>query len=71
MKRQTTYQKLLGFFGNVSATARAFKVERQEIQRWGRQGFIPWRRGEDVEKKTNGFITASEVWESAAKARKH
>lgn len=69
MENENIVEKLISHFDNLSATARAFDVDRQEIQRWRRQGFIPYRRGEETESLTNGDIKAVEVWESAAKGK--
>lgn len=66
-----TLSALLDMFDNLSATARAMEVSRQTVQNWQKAGAIPWAKGEDVERATNGAIKARDVWEDAANARKH
>lgn len=61
---------LIEHFGNVSATARAFGLDRQEVQRWQNKGFIPFRQGERAEKLTAGKVKAVDIWRAAA-ARHH
>lgn len=58
--------RVIAFFGGISATARAFGKHRQEVQRWNKDGFIPFRHGAKVEALTNGEIKAAEVYEAAA-----
>lgn len=62
---------LIEHFGGISEAAIGMKVDRQLVDIWNKQGFIPFRRGNDVEAATEGKIKAVYVWECAAKARHH
>lgn len=62
---------LLEHFGGVSQAAIGMKVNRQLVEIWKNKGFIPFKRGNDVEAATEGKIKAVYVWECAAKARNH
>lgn len=62
---------LIEHFGGVSETAMAMKTDRQVIDSWRKRGFIPFKRGNEVESVTGGKITASYVWKCAALARHH
>lgn len=62
---------LIEHFGNSSETAHALKVDRQLVDLWVKQGYIPFARGEAVEIATGGKVTASHVWQCASKARHH
>lgn len=64
-------EKILAIYGgNVTHAARACGVSRVLMHIWIRQGFIPWRRDLHIEQATNGAVTAAEVREYAAWARK-
>lgn len=62
---------LIEYFGNTSDTAHALKVDRQLVDGWVKQGYIPFARGEEIEAVTEGKVTASHVWICASKARHH
>lgn len=62
---------LIEHFGCTSDTAKALKVDRQLVDGWVKQGYIPFARGEEIEIITNGKITAQHVWVCASKARHH
>jgi len=69
--KQSPLDSLIEYFGNISQSADALGVDRQVIQHWIKQGYIPWKRGELIEEKTNGVVTKRQVWEAAAAARHH
>ena len=62
--------RLLSLYDNVSHCARELGLQRQHVQLWLRQGYIPFKRGEFIEVKTNGIIKASEVYMDAGKNAK-
>lgn len=64
-------EKVIDYFGNQEETIKGLNISRQLLDIWIRQKFIPFKRGEFIEHKTDGCIKRLEVWESAAKARKH
>lgn len=61
-------EKLLSLYDNVSHCARELGLKRQQIQIWHKQGYIPFKRGEFIEAKTNGKIKAIEVWQEAGRS---
>ena len=61
--------KLIKLYGNAPGAARVLGLDRQFIYNWQKTG-IPYKRGLFIEKKTNGAITASEVWQAASKANR-
>mgnify|MGYP001574826811 CR=1 FL=1 len=63
----TPIERLIALYGNVSRAAIVLQVDRQLVDMWKKQGFIQFRRGKEIEKKTGGRIKAIEVWEAAAK----
>lgn len=65
----TPIEQLVNLYGNQSKTAIALKVDRQLVAGWVSQGYIPYRRGSLIEKKTKGLITASQVWQAASRAK--
>jgi len=65
----TPIKRLIDIYGSVSRTAIALQVDRQLVDIWQKQGFIPFKRGVEIEKKTDGQIMAVDVWEAAARGR--
>lgn len=63
-------EKLIEPFDNIHAAAKALGYDHQLLYNWKRQGYIPYKKGDEIEKKTNGRIKASEIWQSASKALK-
>lgn len=57
---QTVFDKLHDYYKTHDAIALAFKVTRQNITAWKKNG-IPVNRALEVEKKTRGTITAMDV----------
>lgn len=62
---------LIEFFGNSNFAANALRVNRSLVDSWVNRGFIPYKRGLEVESATDGAIPATHVWQCAAKARHH
>ena len=60
-------KKLILHFGSINKASKALGISRQHFQIWQRAGFIPFKRGLDVQAATNNAITAMEVYEAAAK----
>lgn len=60
-------ERLLSLYDNVSHCARELGLKRQHIQLWIRQGYIPFKRGEFIEDKTNGVIKAADIYTAAAR----
>lgn len=71
MDKLTAIEQLIELYGNASQAAHALLVDRQLIEIWVRQGYIPFLRGQFIEDKTEGKIKAVKVWEDASKARHH
>lgn len=59
--------KLIDKYGSAYKAAQALSVSPQLFHIWQKQGYIPFRRGADVEKATSGFIKATEIYIEAAK----
>ena len=57
---KTAFEKLHDYYKTHDAIAAAFKVSRQNITLWKRNG-IPVHRALEIEKKTRGKITAMDV----------
>lgn len=61
-------QRLYAYYGGSKKTAaEAFGVHEETIRLWLKKG-IPLERGPLVEKKTQGFVTADEIWRYWKKA---
>lgn len=54
--------KVTEYFGNAHRAAKALNVESQQYHSWKVKGFIPFKRGKQIEDATNGYITAEQVW---------
>lgn len=64
-------EKLLEPYENIFQAEKALGYSHQLLHIWRKNGWIPFKRGKEIEERTKGRITANEVWEAAAKARKH
>ena len=60
----TVFEKLKEIIGSDENIAELFGMKRQAVLYWKQNG-IPTDRALEVEKKTNGKITAMEVLEDA------
>lgn len=63
-------ERLVDKYENAYRAAKVIGVSPQLFHNWQDQGYIPFKRGEQVEKATGGFIKASEVYIEAAKGGK-
>jgi DNA-binding transcriptional regulator YdaS (Cro superfamily) len=55
------------YFGNAHKAAKAIGIAHQQYYQWLDKGFIPFKRGLDIERLTNGVISSADIWEAAAK----
>jgi len=53
--------KLLKLHGSQAELAEALGESRQLVHSWWKRGFIPERRGMEVERLTGGVVSAAEV----------
>jgi hypothetical protein len=68
MKKHTRLiDEVTAHFGNAHKAAAAIGIFHQQYYQWLDKGYIPFKRGNDIEALTNGKFTASQVWEAAAK----
>lgn len=68
MKTQhTVIQRVTDYFGSGYKAAIALGVKHQQYYAWTKKGFLPFKRGEQIEKLTKGEIKAMEIWEEAGK----
>jgi len=57
---KTAFDKLHDYYKTHDAIARAFKITRQAVTVWKKNG-IPTNRALDIEKRTRGAISAMDV----------
>ena len=66
MKNETkTIERVISYFGTGYKAAIAIGVHHQQFYSWQKRGFIPFRRGLQIEQLTNGEVKASEIWHDA------
>lgn len=65
--QENPLERLLATYHGLGNAAIQLGVSRQTIETWLKRGHIPFKRGEYVEKKTEGTITALEIWQAATK----
>lgn len=63
-----TIDRVSDYFGSAYKAAQALNVPNQQYYKWVSNGYIPFKRGVQVEELTQGAIKASEIWEDAGKA---
>lgn len=69
MQNETrTIDRVTEYFGTAYKAAQALEVHHQQYYKWLGNGYIPFKRGKQIEELTQGAIKASEVWEDAGKA---
>lgn len=69
MKNETkVIDRVIDHFGNAYQASIALNIKHQQFYSWIAKGYIPFKRGYDIEKATGGAIKASEIWEDAGKA---
>jgi hypothetical protein len=67
MKNETNLiDRITAHFGSAYKAAQAIGATHQQYYYWQSKGRIPYKRGKDIEKATNGAIKAIEVWENAS-----
>lgn len=62
--------KVIQHFGTAYKFAKALGVNTQQVYFWKRKGFIPFKRGKEIEELTEGNVKAIEIWEEAGKLGK-
>jgi hypothetical protein len=68
MKNETkTIDKVISYFGTAYKASQKIGVKHQQFYSWQKKGFIPFKRGNQIEQITNGEIKAMEIWEDAGK----
>jgi len=65
MDNQKTIDKVIAYFGSSYKAANAIGVKHQQFYLWKRNGFIPFKRGKQIEELTEGKITATEIFIAA------
>lgn len=63
-----TIDRVTEYFGSAIKASIALKVPNQQYYKWVSNGYIPFKRGKQVEELTNGVIKASDIWNDAGKA---
>jgi hypothetical protein len=66
----TTIERVINYFGNAYKASESIGIKHQQFYAWIKKGYIPFKRGQQIENITNGEIKASEVWEEAARMYK-
>ena len=61
--------RITDHFGSAYRAAKEIGTTHQQYYYWQSKGKIPFKRGKDIERATNGAIKAMEVWEDAEKYR--
>ena len=51
-------ERLVSIFGSQAEVARAFQLDRAVVNNWVKSGYVPARWATEVERVTNGGITA-------------
>lgn len=62
-----TIDRVVEYFGTAYKAAQTIGVKHQQFYAWQKKGFIPFKRGKQIEELTQGAVTASEVWNEAGK----
>lgn len=63
-----TIDRVTEYFGTAYKAAQAMEIPNQQYYGWIKKGYIPFKRGNQIEELTQGAIKAIEVWEDAGKA---
>lgn len=68
MKNETrVIDRVIDHFGNAYKASEALGIKHQQFYAWIAKGYIPFKRGNDIERITDGTIKAIEIWEEAGK----
>ena len=62
--------KVIEHFGTAYKLAKALDVPTQQVYFWKQKGFIPFKRGKEIERITNGAVKSIEIWEEAGRLGK-
>jgi predicted site-specific integrase-resolvase len=62
-------KEAIKYFGNQSKLARAAKVERQEVNRWVKRGYIPYKKQIIIEEACNKYLSRDDKEEALEKER--
>ncbi|HEX5093918.1 MAG TPA: YdaS family helix-turn-helix protein, partial [Burkholderiales bacterium] len=62
-------ERLVGIFGTQADVARAFQLDRAVVNHWVKTGYVPARWAAEVERVTDGRISALEVVHEASAKR--
>ena len=62
-------ERLVGMFGSQAEVARALRLDRAVVNNWIKSGYVPARWAMEVERLTEGKISADEVLKDAALAK--
>ncbi len=54
------------YFGNAYRASKAIGVVPQQYAMWQAKGFIPFKRGRQIEELTKGEVKAMQIYEDAA-----
>jgi adenine specific DNA methylase Mod len=69
MKTETkTIDRVIEHFGTAYKAAIAIGVKHQQMYDWKKKGFIPFKRGMQIEQLTDGAIKATEIWNDAGRS---
>ncbi|MDH4174624.1 MAG: helix-turn-helix domain-containing protein, partial [Betaproteobacteria bacterium] len=58
-------ERLVGIFGSQAEVARAFQLDRAVVHNWVKTGYVPVRWAGEVERVTQGRISAVEILNEA------
>ena len=59
-------ERLVEMFGSQADVARAFQLDRAVVHNWVKTGYVPARWASEVERITQGRISAAEVVNEAS-----
>src|SRR5688500_5863341 len=62
----TCVDRLVEIFGSQADVARAFQLDRAVVHHWAKTGYVPARWAGEVERVTQGHISALEVINEAS-----
>lgn len=61
-KKLTVFEKTIQHFGSKAKLAHSLNLFPQQINNWLEAGYIPFKRGFQIERLTKGAITRQEIW---------
>jgi alanine-glyoxylate transaminase/serine-glyoxylate transaminase/serine-pyruvate transaminase len=59
-------ERLVGIFGTQADVARAFQLDRAVVHNWVKTGYVPARWAAEVERMTQGRVSALEILDEAS-----